>query len=164
MTIGIRFAARSDVGLLREGNEDSAYAGSRLLAVADGMGGHVGGEIASAAAIDTLKPLDTDVPANEIVGVLEQAVHRANETLHSIVEGDPSLQGMGTTLTAMLWHGRQMALVHIGDSRAYLLREGRLSQITEDHTLGGLLDTGVSVRLSSVLVRYLDGRHTSLGG
>jgi len=166
MTIGIRFAARSDVGLLREGNEDSAYAGTRLLAVADGMGGHVGGEIASAAAIDTLKPLDVDVPANEIVGVLEQAVHRANETLHNIVEGDPSLQGMGTTLTAMLWHGRQMALVHIGDSRAYLLRNGELFQITHDHTLvqslvdeGRIsLDEAASHPQRSLLLRALDGR------
>jgi PPM family protein phosphatase len=166
MTIGIRFAARSDVGLLREGNEDSAYAGTRLLAVADGMGGHVGGEIASAAAIDTLRPLDTDIPANEIVGVLEQAVHRANETLHSIVEGDPSLQGMGTTLTAMLWNGRQMALVHIGDSRAYLLRNGELFQITHDHTLvqslvdeGRIsLDEAASHPQRSLLLRALDGR------
>jgi protein phosphatase len=152
--------------MLREGNEDSAYAGSRLLAVADGMGGHVGGEIASAAAIDTLKSLDVDVPANEIVGVLEQAVHRANETLHNIVEGDPSLQGMGTTLTAMLWHGRQMALVHIGDSRAYLLRNGELFQITHDHTLvqslvdeGRIsLDEAASHPQRSLLLRALDGR------
>ncbi len=166
MTIGIHFAARSDVGLLREGNEDSAYAGARLLAVADGMGGHVGGEIASAAAIETLKPLDVDVPAHEIVNVLEQAVHRANETLHSIVEGDPSLQGMGTTLTAMLWHGHQLALVHIGDSRAYLLRNGELFQITHDHTLvqslvdeGRItLDEAASHPQRSLLLRALDGR------
>jgi PPM family protein phosphatase len=166
MTIGIRFAARSDVGMLREGNEDSAYAGSRLLAVADGMGGHVGGEIASAAAIETLKPLDQDVPAHELVGVLEQAVHRANETLHSIVESDPSLQGMGCTLTAMLWNGPQVALVHIGDSRAYLLRNGELFQITHDHTLvqslvdeGRIsLDEAASHPQRSLLLRALDGR------
>jgi serine/threonine protein phosphatase PrpC len=166
MTIGIHFAARSDVGLLREGNEDSAYAGSRLLAVADGMGGHVGGEIASAAAIETLKPLDVDVSAHELVNVLEQAVHRANETLHSIVEGDPSLQGMGTTLTAMLWNGHQLALVHIGDSRAYLLRNGELFQITHDHTLvqslvdeGRItLDEAASHPQRSLLLRALDGR------
>ncbi|GAB3990468.1 Stp1/IreP family PP2C-type Ser/Thr phosphatase [Actinoallomurus acanthiterrae] len=166
MTIGIRFAARSDVGMLREGNEDSAYAGPRLLAVADGMGGHVGGEIASAAAIETLKPLDHDVPPHELVGVLEQAVHRANETLHSIVEGDPSLQGMGCTLTAMLWNGPQVALVHIGDSRAYLLRNGELFQITHDHTLvqslvdeGRItLDEAASHPQRSLLLRALDGR------
>jgi PPM family protein phosphatase len=166
MTIGIRFAARSDVGLLREGNEDSAYAGSRLLAVADGMGGHVGGEIASAAAIDTLRPLDTEVPASELVGALEQAVYRANEKLHTIVESEPSLQGMGTTLTAMLWHGPQLALAHIGDSRAYLLRGGELFQITHDHTLvQSLVDEGrISVDEAashpqrSLLLRALDGR------
>ncbi|GAA0348571.1 protein phosphatase 2C domain-containing protein [Actinoallomurus spadix] len=166
MTIGIHFAARSDVGMLREGNEDSAYAGSRLLAVADGMGGHVGGEIASAAAIETLKPLDRDFPAHELVGALEQAVHRANETLHSIVEGDPSLQGMGCTLTAMLWNGPQVALVHIGDSRAYLLRNGELFQITHDHTLvqslvdeGRItLDEAASHPQRSLLLRALDGR------
>jgi PPM family protein phosphatase len=166
MTIGIRFAARSDVGLLREGNEDSAYAGTRLLAVADGMGGHVGGEIASAAAIDTLRPLDTDVPASELVGALEQAVHRANEKLHAIVESKPSLQGMGTTLTAMLWQGQQLALVHIGDSRAYLLRGGELFQITHDHTLvqslvdeGRIsLDEAASHPQRSLLLRALDGR------
>jgi protein phosphatase len=98
--------------------------------------------------------------------VLEQAVHRANETLHSIVEGDPSLQGMGTTLTAMLWHGRQMALVHIGDSRAYLLRNGELFQITHDHTLvqslvdeGRIsLDEAASHPQRSLLLRALDGR------
>ncbi|MEV5750869.1 PP2C family serine/threonine-protein phosphatase [Actinoallomurus sp. NPDC052308] len=166
MTIGIHFAARSDVGMLREGNEDSAYAGSRLLAVADGMGGHVGGEIASAAAIETLKPLDRDFPPHELVGALEQAVHRANETLHSIVEGDPSLQGMGCTLTAMLWNGPQVALVHIGDSRAYLLRNGELFQITHDHTLvqslvdeGRIsLDEAASHPQRSLLLRALDGR------
>lgn len=166
MTIGIRFAARSDVGMLREGNEDSAYAGPRLLAVADGMGGHVGGEVASAATIDTLRSLDVDVPANELVGVLEQAVHRANEALHSIVEGDPSLQGMGCTLTAMLWNGPQVALAHIGDSRAYLLRNGELFQITHDHTLvqslvdeGRIsLDEAASHPQRSLLLRALDGR------
>jgi PPM family protein phosphatase len=166
MTIGIRFAARSDVGLLREGNEDSAYAGARLLAVADGMGGHVGGEIASAAAIETLRPLDTDVPAGELAGALEQAVQRANEKLHTIVEGEPSLQGMGTTLTAMLWQGQQLALVHIGDSRAYLLRGGELFQITHDHTLvqslvdeGRIsLDEAASHPQRSLLLRALDGR------
>src|SRR5690348_5667013 len=167
MTIGIRYAARSDVGMLREGNEDSAYAGSRLIAVADGMGGHVGGEIASAAAINTLRRLDTDVPAPELLGALEHAVKEANEKLHEIVEGDPSLQGMGTTLTAMLWSGSHIALVHIGDSRGYLLRNGELFQITHDHTLvqslvdeGRLsLDEAASHPQRSLLLRALDGRN-----
>ncbi|MGI5324675.1 Stp1/IreP family PP2C-type Ser/Thr phosphatase [Actinomadura nitritigenes] len=166
MTLGIRYAARSDVGMLREGNEDSAYAGAHLLAVADGMGGHVGGEIASAAAIDALRGLDKDLPANELLAALEHTVKTANDNLHRIVESDPALQGMGTTLTAMLWAGNQVALVHIGDSRAYLLRDGSLFQITHDHTLvQSLVDEG---RISpdeaathpqrSLLLRALDGR------
>jgi protein phosphatase len=166
MTLGIRFAARSDVGMLREGNEDSAYAGARLIAVADGMGGHVGGEIASAAAINTLRKLDTEVPAPELLTALEHAVHEANTKLHSIVEGDPSLAGMGTTLTAMLWSGSHIALVHIGDSRGYLLRNGELFQITHDHTLvqslvdeGRIsLDEAASHPQRSLLLRALDGR------
>ncbi len=166
MTLGIRYAARSDVGMLREGNEDSAYAGAHLLAVADGMGGHVGGEIASAAAIEALRPLDKDLPASELLAALEHTVKAANDNLHRIVESDPALQGMGTTLTAMLWAGNQVALVHIGDSRAYLLRDGSLFQITHDHTLvQSLVDEGrispdeaASHPQRSLLLRALDGR------
>ncbi|WP_033323068.1 PP2C family protein-serine/threonine phosphatase [Actinomadura atramentaria] len=166
MTLGIRYAARSDVGMLREGNEDSAYAGSYLLAVADGMGGHVGGEIASAAAIEALRKLDTRLPAAELLAALENTVRTANDNLHRIVESDPSLQGMGTTLTAMLWADDQVALVHIGDSRAYLLRDGSLYQITHDHTLvQSLVDEGrispdeaASHPQRSLLLRALDGR------
>ncbi|GAB3206268.1 Stp1/IreP family PP2C-type Ser/Thr phosphatase [Marinactinospora thermotolerans] len=135
MTIALRYAAYSDVGCLREGNEDSAYAGPYLLAVADGMGGHAGGEIASAVAISTLMPLDDDVPGNEMVQSLAQAVERANMLLAQRVSEDPRLENMGTTLTAMLWSGARAALIHVGDSRAYLLRDGELSQITHDHTL-----------------------------
>jgi protein phosphatase len=152
--------------MLREGNEDSAYAGARLLVVADGMGGHVGGEIASAAAVNALRPLDTDVPMNELHTALQHAVKQANENLHGIVESDPSLQGMGTTLTAMLWAGPHVALIHIGDSRAYLLRNGELFQITHDHTLvqslvdeGRItLDEAASHPQRSLLLRALDGR------
>ncbi|MES9608259.1 Stp1/IreP family PP2C-type Ser/Thr phosphatase [Actinomadura sp. NPDC000929] len=166
MTLGIRYAARSDVGMLREGNEDSAYAGAHLLAVADGMGGHVGGEIASAAAIEALRALDKDLPATELLAALEHTVKTANDNLHRIVESDPALQGMGTTLTAMLWAGNQVALVHIGDSRAYLLRDGSLFQITHDHTLvQSLVDEGrispdeaASHPQRSLLLRALDGR------
>ena len=166
MTLGIRYAARSDVGMLREGNEDSAYAGAHLLAVADGMGGHVGGEIASAAAISELRKLDKDLPAAELLAALEHTVKAANDNLHRIVESDPALQGMGTTLTAMLWAGNQVALVHIGDSRAYLLRDGSLFQITHDHTLvQSLVDEGrispdeaASHPQRSLLLRALDGR------
>jgi PPM family protein phosphatase len=141
--LAVRCAVRSDVGLHRDGNEDAVYAGARLLAVADGLGGHAGGEVASAAAIDALRPLDTDVPAGELLNALDHAVRRASSALRDMVQADPSLAGMGTTLTALLWSGSQLGLVHIGDSRAYLARDGQVFQITHDHRLvQSLLDEG----------------------
>ena len=131
----LRFAARSDVGLLREGNEDSVYAGPRLLAVADGMGGAAAGEVASAVAIAALAPLDEDPPGSDLLDALSNAAYEANDQLRSMIAQDRSLSGMGTTLTAMLIAGTRIGLLHIGDSRAYLLREGVLTQITHDHTL-----------------------------
>jgi protein phosphatase len=143
MTLALRFAVRSDVGLLREGNEDSAYAGPRLLAVADGMGGHAAGEVASAVAISSLTDLDEDMPGTDLLDVLADAVAAANNTLREMVARDPAIEGMGTTLTAMLWSGTRVALVHIGDSRAYLLRDRQFYQITRDHTLvQSLVDEG----------------------
>ena len=143
MTLALRYAVRSDVGLLREGNEDSAYAGPHLLAIADGMGGHAAGEVASAVAISALAGLDEEVPVSDLLTVLSAAVASANATLHEMSTEDPSVEGMGTTLTAMLWSGSTVALCHIGDSRAYLLRDGSLYQITHDHTLvQSLVDDG----------------------
>jgi PPM family protein phosphatase len=142
-TLAIRYAVRSDIGLQREANEDSAYAGERLLAIADGMGGHAAGEVASAAVIDALKPLDTQVPAGELLNALDHAVRQASRTLTEMAQADPELSGMGTTLTALLWSGSQLGLVHIGDSRAYLVRDGKVFQITHDHTMvQTLLDDG----------------------
>jgi protein phosphatase len=142
-TLTVRYGVRSDIGLHREDNEDAAYAGDRLLAVADGMGGHAIGEMASAAVIDALRPLDTRVPAGELLNALDHAVRRADGALRDMVQADPSLEGMGTTLTALLWSGSQLGLVHIGDSRAYLVRDGEVFQITQDHTLvQSLLDDG----------------------
>ena len=135
MTIALRYAAYSDVGCLREGNEDSGYAGPNLLVVADGMGGHAGGEIASSLAVHSLMPLDEDIPSGEMVKALQEAVAAANEALARKVIEEPHLENMGTTLTAMLWSGSRMVLVHVGDSRAYQLRNNELKQITSDHTL-----------------------------
>ncbi|MFI9650422.1 MerR family transcriptional regulator [Streptomyces sp. NPDC052040] len=133
-TLGIRYAALSDTGLVRESNQDTAYAGPRLLAVADGCGSQ--GAPAGAAAIDALKHLETDgVPADGLLNVLEDVVEQAKQAVHDI-SGSCSSPGLsGTTLTAMLWTGSQLALVHIGDSRVYLLRDGELLQITHDHTM-----------------------------
>lgn len=165
MTIALRYAARSDVGLLREGNEDSAYASGRLLAVADGMGGHAHGEVASSVAIAAMASLDEAQQSGDLLNAIEAAVRDANRRLHEMVGRDPSLKGMGTTLTAMLWNGTQVALVHVGDSRAYLLRRGELYQITHDHTLvQQLVDDGritpeeaATHPQRSILLRALDG-------
>ena len=165
MTIALRYAARSDVGLLREGNEDSAYASGRLLAVADGMGGHAHGEVASSVAIAAMASLEESQPGGDLLNAIEAAVRDANRKLHEMVGRDPSLKGMGTTLTAMLWNGAQVALVHVGDSRAYLLRRGELYQITHDHTLvQQLVDDGritaeeaTTHPQRSILLRALDG-------
>ncbi|GGS87240.1 protein phosphatase [Planobispora rosea] len=165
MTIALRYAARSDVGLLREGNEDSAYASARLLAVADGMGGHAHGEVASSVAIAAMSSLDESAAGADLLSAIDAAVRDANRQLHEMVGRDPSLKGMGTTLTAMLWSGTNVALAHVGDSRAYLLRSGELYQITQDHTLvQSLVDDGRITQEEaathpqrSILLRALDG-------
>jgi protein phosphatase len=166
MSLALRFAARSHTGLLRDGNEDSVYAGPRVLAVADGMGGHAAGEVASAVAIAALAHLDEDAPGSDLLDVLRSSAVSANDHLRDMVAGDPGLDGMGTTLTAFLFAGTRLGMLHIGDSRAYLLRDGTLSQITHDHTLvQTLVDEG---RISeeeasthpqrSLITRALDGR------
>jgi serine/threonine protein phosphatase PrpC len=145
MTLALHYALRSDVGLLREGNEDSAYAGPHLLAIADGMGGHAAGEVASAVAISAIAPLDHQGlhDGHAMLSALADAVATASATLHEMSMADPSVEGMGTTLTALLWSGAQVALCHIGDSRAYLLRDGEFYQISRDHTLvQSLVDEG----------------------
>jgi serine/threonine protein phosphatase PrpC len=131
----VRYAVRSDIGLKRADNEDAAYAGGRLLAIADGMGGH--------------------------------AVQRAEGTLREMVAADPSLRGMGTTVTALLRSGSRIGLAHIGDTRAYLVRGGEVFQITRDHTVvQSLLDEGkiTPAEASShpqrfLFLQALDGEH-----
>jgi protein phosphatase len=135
VTLSLHYGARSDVGLLRELNEDAMYAGPRLLAIADGMGGHAAGEVASRVAIESVAPLDDDQPGADLVTSLREAVETASHFLQDMVEADSALDGMGTTLTALLFSDRRLGLVHIGDSRGYLLRDGVLNQITHDHTL-----------------------------
>ncbi|MFI7408303.1 Stp1/IreP family PP2C-type Ser/Thr phosphatase [Streptomyces sp. NPDC049627] len=143
MSLSLRFAAGSHKGMIREGNEDSGYAGPRLLAIADGMGGAAAGEVASSEAISTIVALDDDIPGSDVLTSLGTAVQRANDQLRAMVEDDPQLEGMGTTLTALLWTGQRLGLVHVGDSRAYLLRDGVLTQITQDHTwVQRLVDEG----------------------
>lgn len=163
---GWRFAARTHVGLVRDGNEDAMYAGPRLLAVADGVGGSVAGEIASKITISTLSPLDSDTTIVDPIEALRDATHAADIQLRDAIAGNPNLSGMGTTLTAILSAGDQVGLAQLGDSRAYLLRAGELSQLTRDQTLvQSLVDEGqitaeealVHPRRSWIL-RALDGR------
>lgn len=132
--LAIRYAALTDAGLVRESNQDTAYAGSRLLAVADGFGGF--GGPAGAAAVDSLKQLEEgDLPAADLLNALDETVTRADRAVGAVAASSADGSEVGTTLTAMLWTGSQLALVHIGDSRAYLLRDGGFFQITHDHTL-----------------------------
>ena len=143
MTLVLRYAARSDRGLVRANNEDSVYAGARLLALADGMGGHAAGEVASQLVIAALAHLDDDEPGGDLLSKLNSAVHQGNSAIAAHVEADPELEGMGTTLTAILFAGNRLGLVHVGDSRGYLLRDGELTQITKDDTfVQTLVDEG----------------------
>src|SRR5437588_3242677 len=143
VTLVLRYAARSDVGLVRSNNEDSVYAGARLLALADGMGGHAAGEVASQLVIAALAHLDDDEPGGDLLASLDSAVHSGNSAIAAQVEMEPDLEGMGTTLTAILFAGNRIGMVHIGDSRGYLLRDGELTQITKDDTfVQTLVDEG----------------------
>ena len=144
MSLSFHFAARSDVGLVRRDNQDSGYAGPHLLVVADGMGGHAGGDIASATAITELVSIDHDsLTADEASTQLQRAIRTANEEIARIYAENTALEGMGTTVTAIMRARNKLILAHIGDSRAYVLRDGRLSQITRDHSfVQSLIDEG----------------------
>lgn len=144
MAIAFNFAARSDVGMMRTNNEDSGYAGPHLLAMADGMGGHAGGDVASSAILGALVGLDGEsfsgVDATE---ALLRRITAANTELGQLAHDDPDLDGMGTTLIAILRARDKLVLAHIGDSRAYLVRAGEVSQITKDHSfVQSLVDEG----------------------
>src|SRR4051795_4690592 len=143
MTLVLRYSARSDRGLVRQNNQDAVYAGPRLLALADGMGGHAAGEVASSLVISALAPLDDDDPGDELLRELHNATVEGNAAIHRHVQETPDLEGMGTTLTAILFKGSRLGLVHVGDSRAYQLRDGSFTQITKDDTfVQSLIDEG----------------------
>jgi len=135
----LRYSALSDTGRVRPANQDTAYAGTRVLAVADGFGS--GGAPASGAAVEALKFLDAEpLPAGSVLNLLEDAVQGATEAVREVAGPTDEV---GTTLTALVWTGSQLGLVHIGDSRAYLLRDGGLFRITHDHTVvQSMIDEG----------------------
>ena len=133
--------AGTDVGRTRSGNEDSYFCGRTVFAVADGLGGHQGGEVASAAAVEPLAALDGRGFADpgEAAEALAGAIAKANSAILDQASSNPSLWGMGTTVTAAAVAGDHLQLAHVGDSRAYLLRDGSFGQVTTDHTVVGEL-------------------------
>src|SRR3954462_13314162 len=144
MTLTLRVVSHSEIGLVRKNNQDSGYATPHLLVVADGMGGAAAGDLASAVAVDTLMRLDaTDVSGSAMMETIGAAVATANDRIADLVDADNALDGMGTTVTAALFDGAELGLVHIGDSRAYLFRDGGLSRLTHDDSwVQSLVDEG----------------------
>jgi serine/threonine protein phosphatase PrpC len=142
-------AARSAVGLVRNGNEDSALIGSQLIAVADGMGGHAGGEFASSVAINTLSEIaptftNSEIDSESASDLFLNSLHTIDSQIHAVTQDEPQLAGMGTTLTALFVNNAEVSLLHIGDSRAYRLRGNDLEQLSADHTvLQELLNKGI---------------------
>lgn len=144
MTLTLRTVSASDPGLVRTNNEDSAHAGGRLLAVADGVGGMPAGELASDIVIRALTPLDAAADSGESIPALRAAVEEANRQIREASQADPATDGMGTTVTALLLTGDEFVLLHVGDSRAYLLRDDELRQLTKDDTfVQSLVDQGL---------------------
>lgn len=165
MALSLRSSAVSDIGR-RKKNDDSGYAGLHFVMVADGMGGAPHGDLASSVAVQTMRRLDADAP-DDMLEALAGAVHRANDRLAELIEEDAATEGMGTTVTAALFDGTRIGVVHLGDSRGYLWRDGELLRISQDHSwVQSLIDEG---RISeeeaavhshrSLLLKVLDGRH-----
>ncbi|WP_461188403.1 PP2C family protein-serine/threonine phosphatase [Arthrobacter sp. Z4-13] len=139
----MRFAARSDVGKIRSKNDDSAYVGRHLAVVADGMGGHAGGDVASAATVLDMIHLDRGDYAGDAATTLADEIQTANSLLSELVHINPKLAGMGTTVTSLLLAEGKLHFAHIGDSRAYRLRNGEFEQVSVDHTfVQRLIDEG----------------------
>jgi len=143
MSLILRTLAASDPGLVRTNNEDVAFAGRRLIAVADGMGGAPAGEVASDIVIRALAPVERSAPDREPLAALLEAIAAANRGIREVADADPANEGMGTTVTAALLSGDRLAVAHVGDSRGYLMRGGTLRQLTRDDTfVQALVDQG----------------------
>jgi serine/threonine protein phosphatase PrpC len=141
-------AARSAVGLVRQGNEDSGFVSPQLIAVADGMGGHAAGEVASRIAIEVLQSLvpalvSTDIDEDSVEDLLMHSLHSIDSEISVVTDEEIEKRGMGTTLTALLIRDKYISLLHVGDSRCYRLRGNTLEQLSNDHTvIQELLDQG----------------------
>jgi PPM family protein phosphatase len=144
MTLILRSAAATDLGMVRANNEDSAYAGRRLAVVADGIGGAPAGEAARDIVIKAVSPLDTVPTLDDPALQLRSALTEANQRILKAIEEHPAHEGMGTTVTMLLLHDSTAIMLHVGDSRGYLLRGPQLHQITKDDTLvQSLVDQGL---------------------
>lgn len=166
--LGLRFAARSEIGRVRRNNEDAGYAAMDLLVVADGMGGHEAGELASAATVAAVvAAASNSVGADEVLNQLAEAVITSGEYIADVVSGDRDLAGMGTTMTVVALREDRIAMAHVGDSRAYVYRDGALQQMTRDHTfVQTLVDSGeITLEQAAVhprrnlMMRAIDGIH-----
>lgn len=139
----LNYTVASDRGLVRGNNEDSAYAGPHLLVLADGMGGHAAGEIASQLMVEHLRVLDADPGDNDMLALLGSVADDANQAIAEGVRTNPETDGMGTTCTTLMFDGTQFGLLHVGDSRGYRMRDGKLERITRDDTyVQALVDEG----------------------
>ncbi len=142
--LALRYTALTDVGLRRSNNQDSGYASPDLLLLADGMGGAAAGDLASSEAVTLIRGIDAEPTTDDdALERLREAVDAANRRLGELIQADPAVEGMGTTIEAMFWDGEKFAVAHLGDSRAYRLRGGRLTQLGADHTfVQSLVDEG----------------------
>jgi serine/threonine protein phosphatase PrpC len=141
-------SARSAIGLVRQGNEDSGFVSPQLIAVADGMGGHAAGEVASRIAVEVLQSLvpalvSTDIDEDSVEDLLMHSLHSIDLEISVVTDEEIEKRGMGTTLTALLIRDKYISLLHVGDSRCYRLRGSTLEQLSNDHTvIQELLDQG----------------------
>ena len=144
MTLRLHATTVTDVGLVRSNNEDAAHAGRHVVALADGIGGMPAGELASSIVVRALAALDARPVAEEPEAALRDTVEAANKTILEVSEADAARDGMGTTVTALMLSGDQVALINVGDSRCYLERDGELYRLTKDDTfVQALVDEGL---------------------
>lgn len=166
--LSLRYAGRSEIGMVRRNNEDAGYAAKDLLVVADGMGGHEAGELASAATVAAVvAAASNSVGTDEVLSQLAEAVVTSGEYIADVVAGNRDLAGMGTTMTVVAMREDRIAMAHVGDSRAYVYRDGELQQMTKDHTyVQTLVDSGeITLEEAAVhprrnlMMRAIDGIH-----
>jgi serine/threonine protein phosphatase PrpC len=149
-------SARSAIGLVRQGNEDSGLVSPQLIAVADGMGGHAAGEVASRIAVQVLQSLvpsliSTEIDEDSVEDLLMHSLHSIDSEISVVTDEDTDKRGMGTTLTALLIRDKYISLLHVGDSRCYRLRGNTLEQLSNDHTvIQELLDQGAISQAEAV--------------